>query len=80
MLSMRQAAITALARPIKQQSVQQPFNYGYERNNNLNPDFQLGGSWWRTNSKLKSLRRHHGSVHRQQRVACAGRHGAGTPV
>ena len=23
----------------------------YERNNNLNPDFQLGGSWWKRHQR-----------------------------
>jgi hypothetical protein len=43
-----------------QQPPQQSYTYGYKRNNNLNPDFQLGGSWWRTNSKRKAHSRHHG--------------------
>jgi opacity protein-like surface antigen len=33
----------------------------YRRNNNLNPDFQLGGSRWKTN---KAKRARHGSVKR----------------
>jgi hypothetical protein len=35
--------------------------YYYERNGNTNPDFQLGGSRWKTNSKPKHVR-HHGSA------------------
>jgi hypothetical protein len=30
----------------------------YYGNNNANPDFQLGGSRWKTNSKAKRTRRH----------------------
>jgi Ni/Co efflux regulator RcnB len=31
--------------------------YGYERNGNVNPDFQLGGSRWKTN-KAKHTKHH----------------------
>jgi len=31
---------------------------GYQRNSNLNPDFQLGGSRWKTNSKSRHARKH----------------------
>jgi hypothetical protein len=35
----------------------------YEGNSNANPDRQLAGQRWKTNSKLKHSR-HHGSVNR----------------
>jgi hypothetical protein len=36
---------------------------GYQRNSNLNPDFQLGGGRWKTTSKAKHTRRHHSASH-----------------
>ena len=44
----------------QQRSTVPPGGIYYGRNNNLNPDFQLGGSRWKTN-KAKHVR-HHGSV------------------
>jgi hypothetical protein len=43
-----------------QRSTIPPGGIYYERNNNLNPDFQLGSERWKTN-KLKPAP-HHGSV------------------
>ena len=45
----------------QQRSTVPPGGIYYGRNNNLNPDFQLGGSRWKTN---KAKRARHGSVKR----------------
>jgi Ni/Co efflux regulator RcnB len=38
-------------------NLQRSSTYAYERNGNANPDFQLGGSRWKTN-KAKHAKRH----------------------
>jgi hypothetical protein len=46
--------------PQHQRSTVPPGGIYYERNNNANPDFQLGGDRWKTN-RAKHVR-HHRSV------------------
>jgi hypothetical protein len=57
-------AIAALATVIAAPAFAQQGSNGeyrvaaYERNNNLNPDRQLGGERWKTNNKVKHAKHH----------------------